>query len=135
MNGNAAGTDCTDAHTYTGVQFDLSGSLTGTGCTMQFSINDSEHQDMTTAGTDVKPSGPAGSYAPQLQIAGMLSSTVTTVKVPFTGTGAPTGGSPAAPIDPTKITGVQWQLSTPLAADGGPTECVWTFTVANVKFY
>jgi hypothetical protein len=135
MNGNAAGTDCTDASSYTGVQFDLSGSLTGTGCTMQFSINDSEHQDMTTAGTDTKPSGPAGSYAPQLQIAAMLSSTVTTVKVPFTGAGAPTGGSPASPIDPKKVNGVQWQMSTPVAADGGPTECVWNFTVANVKFY
>ena len=137
LNGNAAGTDCTDASAYTGIQFDLSGSLTGTGCTMQFSINDSEHQDSTTAGTDKKPSGPAGSYAPQLQIGAMLSSTVTTVKVPFTGTGAPTAGAAVDPvaIDPTKITGVQWQMSTPVAADGGPTECVWNFTVANVKFY
>jgi hypothetical protein len=122
MNGNAAGDECIDAHTYTGVQFDLSGSLTGTGCTMQFSINDSEHQDSTTSGTDKKPSGPAGSYAPQLQIASMLTTTVTTVKVPFSGAGAPTGGSPASAIDPMKVTGVQWQLSTPLAADGGPTE-------------
>jgi hypothetical protein len=136
FNGNAAGTDCLDAHTYTGVQFDITGSLTGTGCTMQFSINDSEHSDITNAGTDVKPGGPAGSYAPQLSVtSAQLTTTSTTVKVPFTGTGGPTGGSPATAVDPTKLTGVQWQMSTPKLADGGPTECVWDFTLANVKFY
>ena len=116
FNGNSAGTDCIDAHTYTGVQFDISGSLTGTGCTMQFSINDSEHAIdslKSNAGTDdPKAAGPKGSYAPQLPItSAQLTSTSTTVKVPFTGASAPTGGSPATAIDPTKIEGVQWQMS------------------------
>ncbi len=141
FNGNSAGTDCIDAHANTGVQFDLSGSLTGTGCTMVFSINDSEHGDSTALksdGTvnDPKAAGAKGSYAPQLPItAAQLTSTATTIKVPFTGAGAPTGGSPASAVDPTKIEGVQWQMASPTPADGGATECVWDITIANVKFY
>jgi hypothetical protein len=132
LNGNSAGTDCVDGHTYTGVQFDISGSLTGTGCTMQFSILDSEHADIT-ASTDPKSAGPAGSYAPQLQItSAQLTSTLTTIKVPYT---TPSGGSPSSAVDTTKLTGVQWQLSVPVASDGGATECDWSITLANVKFY
>jgi hypothetical protein len=137
FNGNAAGTECLDAHTYTGIQFDLSGSLMGTGCTMQFSINDSEHADTTVTPTDPKLAGPMGSYAPQVQITSELTSASTPIKVPFAAgaTGAPLGGSPATAVDPTKLTGVQWQLSTPVAVDGGATECVWNFNVSNVTFY
>ena len=132
FNGNTAGTDCLDGHTYTGVQFDLSGSLMGTGCTMQFSILDSEHADIT-ASTDPKSAGPKGSYAPQLQItSAQLTSTSTTIKVPYT---TPAGGSPSSAVDTMKLTGVQWQLSVPAAIDGGATECVWNINLANVKFY
>jgi hypothetical protein len=142
FNGNSAGTDCVDGHTYTGVQFDMSGSLVGTGCTMQFSINDSEHADssvlkdptMPALGpNDPKAAGPKGSYAPQLAITStQLTATSTPIKVPFTGTA---GGSPATPVDPTKLTGVQWQMTVPIAADGGATECAWTLNLKNVKFY
>ena len=134
MNGNSAGTDCVDGHTYTGVQFDISGSLTGTGCTMQFSILDSEHADMTQGNPpDPKASGPAGSYAPQLQVtSAQLTSTKTTIMVPYT---TPSGGSPASAVDTTKLTGVQWQLSTPVLSDGGATECDWNINLSNVKFY
>jgi hypothetical protein len=141
LNGNSAGTDCVNASTYTGVQFDLSGSLTGTGCAMVFSINDSEHADpASSTPPDPKAGGPAGSYAPQLAItASQITSAATTIKVPFTGTGSPAfaGGaaSPATAVDPTKITGVQWQLATPKPADGGATECDWNINLANVKFY
>lgn len=142
FNGNSAGTDCIDAHTYTGVQFDLSGSLMGAGCTIQFSITDSAHSDSTvlkmgsTAPNDPKASGPKGSYSPQLAIpATDFTSTPMTIKVPFT---EPTGGSPAittTPLDPTKIEGVQWQMTTPIAADGSATECNLNMTLANIKFY
>ena len=140
FNGNSAGTDCIDAHTYTGVQFDISGSLMGANCTIQFSITDSAHSDSTVLkadGTvnDPKASGPKGSYSPQLDVpATDFTSTPMTIKVPFTG---PTGGSPAittTPLDPTKIEGVQWQMTTPIAADGGATECNLSMTLANVKF-
>jgi hypothetical protein len=145
FNGNSAGTDCINASSYTGVQFDLSGSLTGTGCAMVFSINDSEHADssvLNSAGTapnDPKASGPKGSYAPQEAIsASQITTPVQTIKVPFTGPAFANGAaSPATAVDPTKVTGVQWQLATPTPStgDGGATECVWNITLANVKFY
>jgi len=141
LNGNAAGTDCVNGSSFTGIQFDLSGSLTGTGCAMVFSINDSEHADpASSTPPDPKAGGAAGSYAPQLAItASQISSTVMTIKVPFTGTGSPafSGGaaSPATAVDPTKLTGVQWQMAVPVASDGGATECVWNLNIANVKFY
>jgi hypothetical protein len=141
FNGDTAGTECIDASSFTGVQFDISGSLTGANCTMQFSINDSEHSDsskLNTAGTgpnDPKAAGPQGSYAPQLAVTAAQISAGTTIKAPFTGTGAPSGGSPATGIDTMKIEGVQWQMTTPLPADGGPTECNLNVNISNVKFY
>jgi hypothetical protein len=137
LNGNPGGTDCVDAHTYTGVEFDLSGSLTGTGCAMIFSINDSEHADSTVTPVDPKAGGPAGSYAPQFAItASQLTSTAMTIKVPFTAPAFAGGAaSPATAVDPTKVTGVQWQMAVPVASDGGATECVWNINLANVKFY
>jgi len=148
FNGNMAGTDCIDASSYTGVQFDISGSLMGDLCTVQFSINDSEHADMTTPGTpaadggfvpnDPKASGPMGAYAPQLQIGSMITSTKTTIQVPFSGSGAnvPVGGLPAdTAIDTHRIEGVQWQMTSPLMGDGAATECDLDITISNLKFY
>jgi hypothetical protein len=113
---------------------------------MQFSINDSEHADSTTlkvkddptmGQNDPKASGPKGAYAPQLQVMmSQITSGGMTIKVPFTGTGAPTGGSPAdTALDVKKIEGVQWQMTTPLLGDGSATECNWDITLSNVKFY
>lgn len=132
FNGNVAGTDCVDAHTYTGIEFDLSGTLTGVGCTMQFSILDSEHADPTTSTpADPKSGGIKGDYAPQLAISQLMSNP-TTFKVPYT---TPAGGMPSAGVDATKLTGVQWQLSVPAASDGGATECDWNINITNVQFY
>lgn len=135
FNAGTSGSDCTDATAYQGVQFDISGTLTGgSGCSVQYSTNDSEHSDSTTknaAGTqnDPKASGPAGSYSPQVGVT--LSATSTPMMVPF----ATTGGSPSGPIDHAKITGVQWQLTVNAAADGGTSMCDLNMAVDNVKFY
>jgi len=59
----------------------------------------------------------------------MVTSTATTIQVPFTG---PTGGSPATAIDPKNLTGVQWQLSN---SNTATTTCTGTITVDNVTFY
>ena len=146
FNGDSTGHDCIDATSYTGIQFDISGSLTGALCTMQFSINDSQHADSSVlkvsddpsmGPNDPKASGPKGSYAPQLPITmSQLTSSPMTIKVPFAGAGAPTGGSPAdTALDVKKIEGVQWQMTTPLLGDGSATECAWDITLTNVKFY
>lgn len=136
LNGNAAGTDCVDASSYTGVSFSLSGSLIGTGCSMQFAINDSEHDQIIPGVVDPKAGGPAGSYPPLLSITSAeLVSTAVTIKVPFAGTTAPVGGSPSTSIDPSKLVGLLWQMSTPVASGGGAAECVWNIDVSNVRFY
>jgi hypothetical protein len=139
LNGNAGGTECLDASSYTGIEFDISGSLTaGKACSIQYSTLDSEHSDSTqlnAAGTgpnDPKASGPAGSYSPQLAIT--VTSTPVTTKVPF-GDASLAPGSPSTAIDDTKITGVQWQLTVAGAADGGPSECDLALTIDNIKFY
>jgi hypothetical protein len=125
FNGNAAGTNCVDGTAYTGVQFDISGSVGGTGCTAQYSTNDSAHSNNAT---DPKGAGDATVYAPQAALT--VTSTVTQVKMPFTGTGAPSGGNPALDIDKAKLTGVQWQFTT--AANG---TCMVDITIDNVSFY
>ncbi|HVV53577.1 MAG TPA: hypothetical protein VHO06_28230 [Polyangia bacterium] len=135
FSGNPAGTDCLDASRYSGISFTLSGSLMGAGCAMQFSINDSEHAPSSTS-FDPKAAGPVGSYAPQLSLTNAeLTSTATTIMVPFAGTGAPVGGSPPTPIDPSKLISVQWWMSTPVTSNGEPTECVWNVNLSNVSFY
>ena len=65
FNGNAAGDACVDGTAYTGVKFDITGTIGATGCTAQFSINDSEHSDAVANSTDKKAGGPMGAYAPQ----------------------------------------------------------------------
>ena len=136
FNGNAAGTNCVDASSYAGVSFSLSGSLMGTGCAMQFAINDSEHDQILPGVVDPKAAGPVGSYPPQLSITSAeLTSTTVTIMVPFAGANAPTGGSPAIPIDPSKLVSLLWQMSTPVASGGGAAECVWNINVSNVRFY
>jgi hypothetical protein len=131
FNGNAAGTDCIDAHTYTGVQFDLKGTITG--CTIQYSTNDSAHTDMVAQSMDPKAGGPAMSYSPQATLtAAQITTGGMTIMMPFTGTGAPSGGMPATPINPAKLEGIQWQFTIPAA---GTAPCAASLTVDNVKFY
>jgi hypothetical protein len=128
--GNPAGTDCLDASTYTGVEFTLSGTVNA-NCTVQFSINDSEHED-ATKNFDVKASGPAGAYSANLQLgATQITTTPTLIKVPFTGAGAPSGGNPLTPIDPNKLTGVQWQFTIP----AGTATCTASLQISNLGFY
>jgi hypothetical protein len=118
------GPACVDASQYTGVSFSISGNL-GT-CGLVFSFNDAEHG---VTADDPRFIGPSGSYAPQDNIASMVSATAATVQVPFTG---PSGGSPASAPDPANITGVQWQLSNSNTATAA---CTGSITVDNVTFY
>jgi hypothetical protein len=126
FNGNSAGTDCIDGTPYTGIKFDVSASsmISGTGCTAQFSTNDSAHSNNAT---DPKGAGDSSSYAPQAAFT--IPSGGGTVMIPFTG---PTGGSPATPLDKTKLTGVQWQFT---VAAGTTNNCAVDITLDNISFY
>ena len=122
-----AGIACIDATAHTGVQFDISGTIEGLGCTAQYSTNDSAH---TNNAVDPKGSGDSTSYAPQAAL--MVSPTVTTVMMPFAGPGAPSGGNPAIAVDKSRLTGVQWQFTT---AVGTENSCTVDITIDNVRFF
>jgi hypothetical protein len=123
-------TNCVDASAFTGISYTITGTLAG--CTMQYSTNDSAHGD-ATAGQDPKASGPANSYSPQLGVAAPFT---TPISIPFAGTGAPAGGMPATAIDPSKLTGIQWQFTiAPAPEAGAPTNCAADITIDDVHFY
>jgi hypothetical protein len=126
--GDACRTDCVDAHGYTGVQFDISG--TAACYEVQFAINDSEHSDPMN-GDPQRGTGPKGSYSPQLVLnSAQITSATQTMRVPFVGVGAPTNGSPGTPIDPAKLISVQWQF---VVATGQ--SCVASLNIKNLRFY
>ena len=127
FNGNAAGTDCIDATAFTGVKFDIAGSITGTGCSAQYATADSAHLDNAM---DPKGTGDATNYAPQAAL--NVVATAQTIMMPFNGAAGPSGGSPAVGVDKSKLTGVQWQFTT---AAGGTSNCLVDITIDNVQFY
>jgi hypothetical protein len=120
---------CVDASSYTGVKFNISGTLNA-GCTIQFSAVDKEHSTPGNGGTCTA----ANCYASSKIFT--LPSTDTDVSVAFadqTGGGA---DSTAAAVDPTEILNVQWQLNVPVAVgDAGGGGCQGSFTVNSVSFY
>jgi hypothetical protein len=125
-------TSCIDASAFTGVQFTMSGSFSG--CSMQFATGDVGHQDAAT-GAPHATGGP-GAYPPQLQItADQLSPSPLTLRVPFAG--GTTGGSPATPLDPSKLILVlwQWTLAPAQAGDNGATMCTAEISISNLMFY
>jgi hypothetical protein len=127
FNGNTLPTDCINASGFVGVQFDIAGVVSGNGCSVQYSTNDSAHMD---AMIDPKGSGPLGAYAPQATLT--IPPTTTTMMMPFTGPSAPSGGSPSIAIDPFRLVGVQWQFTT---APGVENSCVVDLTIDNVRFF
>jgi len=131
--------DCLNAATYTGIQFQFSGSLGG--CLLALSANFSAD---TRPADDPNRGGCAGTpsscYGPNADLtakaissadAGADAGTATTIKVPFTQL---TGGMPSSSFDPRDLISVQWQLSARTGgADAGG--CTADFTVSNVSFY
>lgn len=120
------GPECIDATAYTGVQFDISGSL-GT-CNLTFGFGFSEDNSASSdpnRGTCTV----SGCYGPSVAV----TATTGTVKVAFTGVsgGGPATDTGAMTVDKTKLTGVQWQLQSATAT----ATCTASFTLDNVKFY
>jgi hypothetical protein len=121
--------NCVDASAFTGVKFNLGGSFSG--CTIQFSINDVQHDDVVT---DPKGSCTLGTmcYSPQASIATVMPTAVPVME-PFITTA---GGAPSAPTDPSMLTGIQWQFTIAPAAEGGaPTSCVADLKLSDITFY
>ncbi len=106
------------------MQFTISGSMTG--CTMQYSTNYTAADDASTVPKGSCTLGTGNCYSPQKTVT--VADTETTIQVSWTGG---TGGSPAGPVDPAKLTGIQWQFT--IAAGSGT--CNADIKVKNVKFY
>ena len=120
---------CIDASAFSGIQYDISGSTTG--CTIQYSANDAPHDDHTSDPKGTCTLGSGMCYSPQAALAAPTS-TVATIMEPWITTA---GGSPSQVLDPTQLTGIQWQFTIPAAADGGANTCMASLKITNVKFY
>jgi hypothetical protein len=120
--------NCVDAGAFTGVQFTLSGSMTGCA-NLKFSANYSAADDASTDTTKGSCTlGTGKCYSPQKDISASLTTTDTQVQVPW----LTTGGSPSGSVDPKTLTGIQWQFEIDAATTGS---CVANLTIKNVKFY
>jgi len=121
---------CVDASAFSGVKFTVSGSFSG--CSMQIFACDSAHFD---AGSGAAlATGTPGSYQPQFGVdSSQVSLAPQTLVVPFT---SQVGGSPATPLDPATLIGMDWQFTIDAAAAGsGAPGCVADLTIDDVTFY
>jgi len=119
---------CANASAFTGVKFNISGTLSA-GCTIQFSAIDKEHLTTTNGGTC------AGAACYPSSKGFTLPSAATDVTILFTDQ-ANGGMDPGvAALDPTKITGIQWQVN-PVGAAAGDAGvgCTGSITIDNVTF-
>jgi hypothetical protein len=126
--------DCVDASAFTGVQFSISGSLSG--CSLHYFTEDSVHLEddgdpMSHAEHGI---GRPAALAPSVSFAAsQITPVPQTVRVPFA---AQSGGVPARPINPVKITGVGWAFAGDAStATGGPASCVADLIIDDVSFY
>jgi hypothetical protein len=118
---------CTDASTYSGVKFNISGTLS-TGCTIQFSATFSEDAAPSSTAPVGRDSCTGSCYPPSKIFA--LPATATDVTVNFADV---TGGAPLMVIDKARLTGIQWQLNVPATTDAGG-GCTGSVTIDNVVF-
>lgn len=115
---------CVDASGYSGVEFSLSGSLSG--CSLVYASIDPEHQYY-------RPEGP---YPPQLPIsAADVTAQPRTFRAPFHDPGIP--GNPATPTDASKLSFMQWLVIVPVGSiDGTPVPpCNGSLAIDDVKLY
>jgi hypothetical protein len=117
------GPACTDASAYVGVAFTM--SVAG-DCKVLFMFADSDHLTPTN-----DPARGSCAADPSLCYASQFVVTSSTTSVGFYATPA-VSGMPKAAVDTAKLTGIQWQFSTP---DALPTACTGSITVDNIHFY
>jgi hypothetical protein len=124
--------ECVDATSFAGVEFTLSGSVSG--CTMQYSTNFTEDtRNDGTANSDPKgscqPSLSSICYSPQIEIT--ATTTATTIQAPWVNPSFYLLGNPVpSPNDPARLTSVQWQFTIPARAT-----CLADVTISNLGFY
>jgi hypothetical protein len=115
---------CVDARGFSGIQFKLSGSLSG--CMLTFASVDPEHQYYRAGGP----------YPPQTRVApSSLTSEATTITAPFLH--PDTVGNPATPTDASQLAFLQWLVMVPVGADDGTPvpPCTGSIAIDDVKLY
>jgi hypothetical protein len=123
---------CTDASAYAGVRFSLRGTYSG--CSLEYATTDVEHQDRSSAAEYA--TGGRGAYPPQTRLdRSEVTQIARTMSMPFSGQSI--RGNPALPLDTSKLTGLVWQLTVPLAANvvDGTRACVAALDIDDVAFY
>ena len=124
---------CVDATAFTGVQFSLSGSISG--CTLRYFTEDSVHlyDDGDPTSHSSHGIGRPGAYPPAaVLMAGQVTSMPQTLMVPFA---AVSGGIPERPIDKASLTGLGWAIFVDASTGGGTPSCVADLTIDDVRFY
>lgn len=117
---------CVSASTFTGVKFNIGGSLS-TGCTIQFSLIDKNHSEVMNGGTC--PNG-TGCYPAAKTFS--LPPTAMDVTVLFSEQTGGMGATPTPVFNPAEILNVQWQIN-PVGGDAG-SACSGTVTIDNITF-
>jgi hypothetical protein len=114
---------CVDASGFTGIEFSISGSLSG--CSLTYASVDPEHQFYRSGGP----------YPPQTPISqDDVKSEPKKIVAPFRG--SEIAGSPPTPTDPSKLAFIQWLVIAPVAADDGSAPpCAGTVIIDDVKLY
>ena len=109
---------CVDASAYRGVQFTLGGTL-GT-CQLAFFVGISEDQSSQYQTGFCPPTD--GCQPPQVTLAGLGTQTISFTQLAV--------GSPISRVDPMALVGLQWQLTTPNAAE----PCQAMLTLDDIAF-
>jgi len=125
--------DCVDASAFTGVQFSISGSVSG--CALVQVTQDSAHlpYDPSSAEPTRHGTAAAGGRPHTTRLtADQITSAPQTLRMPFAGQ---SGGVPATPIDTSKLTRMAWAFVVDPASVGGPTSCTADVVVDDVRFY
>jgi len=114
---------CVDASGFAGIEFSISGSLSG--CSLTYASVDPEHQFYRAGGP----------YPPQTRISQEdVKSQPKKIVAPFRGSDI--AGSPPTPADPSKLAFIQWLVIAPVAADDGTAPpCAGSIIIDDVKLY
>lgn len=121
--------ECIDASAFSGVQFTISGSVSG--CNMQYATEFTEDDSSQPLGSC---SQATSCYSPEHAVTPM--SIATTVRFPWESATFYAPGKPVpSPNDPMKLIGTVWQFTIPTVSDGGSDTCIADVTITNLTFY
>lgn len=124
---------CIDASAFTGLQFSISGSISG--CTFAQATQDSAHlrYDWMAIGPGTHGTGESGAHPNHTVLTpDQITAAPQTLKMPFA---AQTGGVPATATDKSMLTWLDWVFLVDPYKAGGPSACKADLTITDVTFY